>query len=172
MALKTTLLMAQTVDGKVAKASNEFIDWTSKEDKKFFVSETKRAGVMVMGWNTYKTLGKPLPGRTIVVMTEHTQENIETENGRVLFHSGTPKQILDDLAKESFAEVIIAGGPYTNGWFLRENLIDEVKLTVEPVLFGEGLPLLVGVNTNQKMELVSVEKLNENVISLHYKIIK
>lgn len=169
--MKVTLLMAQTVDGKVAKESDEFINWTCKEDKKFFVAETKRAGVMVMGWNTYKTIGRPLPERLIVVMSKEPGEEIDDGKSRVRFTTDEPKQILEKLETEGYKEVVIAGGPYTNGWFLKEGLIDEVKLTIEPVLFGKGLSLFSEADVNIKMELVSCTNLTPNVLSVHYRII-
>ena len=56
--MKVVLLMATTVDGIIAKDVDEFIDWTGKEDKKYFVKITKEAGVVIMGSTTYKTIGK------------------------------------------------------------------------------------------------------------------
>ena len=81
--MKVILIMAQTADGKIARASDELVDWTSKEDKRFFIDKTKEAGVMVMGSNTYRTIWRPLPGRLNVVLTSHPEaeksESGETE---------------------------------------------------------------------------------------------
>lgn len=60
---KVILLMAITLDGKIAKHTNQLAAWTSRADKKIFVSETKKAGVIIMGRTTYDTIGRPLPGR-------------------------------------------------------------------------------------------------------------
>ena len=58
---------ALSADGYIAKDSAHAAFWTGKEDKKRFIDITKRAGVVVMGLNTYKTLGKPLKGRVNIV---------------------------------------------------------------------------------------------------------
>ena len=63
------MVMAETLDGKIAKTSNHFPDWTSREDKKFFQRVSKEIGVMIMGDKTFATFPAPLPGRLHVVFT-------------------------------------------------------------------------------------------------------
>ena len=61
MAIKTILLMAQTLDGKIAKYADHFPDWTGKADKQLFVRETRQAGAIIMGSSMIITTGvKPL----------------------------------------------------------------------------------------------------------------
>jgi dihydrofolate reductase len=56
--MKTFIIAALTADGFIAKGSDHLsVEWTSKEDRKFFSDRTKKAGVVVMGLNTYKTIG-------------------------------------------------------------------------------------------------------------------
>nr|AIA15400.1 RibD C-terminal domain protein [uncultured bacterium] len=54
--LKIVLLAAVTADGKMARNSAQLSNWTSHEDKKIFVAESRRAGVIILGNSTYKTL--------------------------------------------------------------------------------------------------------------------
>ena len=54
--MKVSLLMAQTLDGKIAKDANHFPDWTESADKKFFRARTKESGVMIFGRTTFETL--------------------------------------------------------------------------------------------------------------------
>ncbi|MBI4133147.1 dihydrofolate reductase [Candidatus Uhrbacteria bacterium] len=179
--MKVMLLMAQTVDGKIARARDELIDWTSKEDKKFFVAETKRVGVVVMGSRTFMTFGRPLPGRHIIVMTRQepapalVREETEKEGvvpGTVEFTNDPPQKIIERLSAHGREEVIVAGGPTTNNLFLEAGLIDEIKLSIEPKLFGSGLSVFEGSTLNQELELLSVTNLTPHVIVVHYKIRK
>lgn len=59
--MKTVFFAVMTVNGKIAHASNEPVDWNSPEDKAFFRRERERYGAVVMGNNTYKTRGRPRP---------------------------------------------------------------------------------------------------------------
>ena len=129
--MKTTLLMAITADGKIAKNSTHFANWTSGADKKMFVEKTKSAGVIIMGLTTYQTIGKPLPGRLNLVLTPEPEKETSI-SGSLEYTSQTPKEILENLEKRNFSEAIIGGGATINGLFLKENLIDEIWLTVEP----------------------------------------
>jgi len=169
--MKIILLMAITLDGKIAKHSTQLADWTSKADKKIFVEETKKAGVIVMGKTTYDTIGRPLPNRLNVVMSlePETSKNI---SGVLEFTNTKPKDLVKELGERGFENIIIGGGATINGLFLKENLIDEIWLTIEPKIFGEGLPLFKGADVDLNLELIEVKNLDANVIQVRYKIKK
>ncbi len=167
--MKVILLMAITLDGKIAKDSDHFADWTEKADKKLFVELTKRAGVLIMGSKTYDTIGRPLPGRKNIVLTR--DKNRTSDNPDLVFTSDSPRDILSSLAKEGFTEVILAGGQKINTLFVQENLIDEIIVSVSPVIFGQGLSLF-DENIALKLQLEKQEKLGENSVALYYKVIK
>lgn len=169
--MKIVLLMAITLDGKIAKSTNQLADWTSKADKKIFVAETKKAGVIVMGETTYNTIGRPLPGRLNLILSLEPEKK-ENIPGSLEFIKAEPKEIVANLKKRGFETMILGGGAMVNGSFLKENLIDEIWLTIEPKIFGEGLPLFNGADMNLNLELINVEKLDDNVLHVRYKIIK
>ena len=86
--------MAMTADGKIAKNSDHFPDWTSKEDKKYFAAVTKERGVVIFGESTFKTFPRPLPGRLNVVFT---LEKNPPETEGVKWVSGDPEEVLAEL---------------------------------------------------------------------------
>ena len=69
-------------------------------------------------------------------------------------------------------EVILAGGTTINSLFLKENLVDELIITVEPLLFGKGLTLFKNLDLNIRLELIETKQLEDGVLNLKYKIIK
>jgi len=164
-------MMATTVDGKIAKHATHMADWTSKADKKIFVEETKKAGVIVMGKTTYDTIGRPLPGRLNLVMDFEPDigKNIP---GELEYTNKQPVELLTELEKQGFDSVIIGGGATINGLFLKQGLIDEVWLTVEPRLFGEGMSLFNGADVNLELKLIESRQLSDDVLQLRYKIVK
>lgn len=161
-----------TADGFIAKNSNQpSIEWTSSADKEIFIQRTKEARVIIMGLATYKTIGKPLPGRLNMIMTFKP----EIEQGipdKLEFTNDAPEVILRKLKARGFTEVILGGGTSINSLFLQKNLIDEIQMTVEPMLFGGGLNLFKDLNLNIKLELLETKDLGNGVINLRYKIIK
>lgn len=169
--MKTILLMAVTVDGKIAKHTNHPADWTSRADKQTFVEETKKAGVIIMGETTFNTIGKPLPGRLNVVMCL-TPDKTRDLLGVLEFTNKPPAVLLKELTERGYQSIILGGGATINGLFLKENLIDEVWLTIEPRLFGDGLSLFNNADVNLELELLEVIKLDLNVIQVRYKVKK
>lgn len=163
--------MAITLDGKIAKSPDHAATWTSKADKKVFVEETKKAGVIVMGETTYQTIGKPLPGRLNVIMSLLPEKN-KNIPGILEFTNTPPKELLAKLESRGFSSVIIGGGATINGLFLKENLIDEIWLTIEPKIFGEGLSLFKGAEVDLDLELIEVKNLDKNVIQVRYEVRK
>ncbi len=81
--MKVSLLMAQTLDGRIAKSADHFPDWTEAADKKFFRARTKESGVMIFGRTTFETLPGVLPGRLSVVMSRSAGEWDQREENLV-----------------------------------------------------------------------------------------
>ncbi|HMB26004.1 MAG TPA: dihydrofolate reductase family protein [Patescibacteria group bacterium] len=170
--MKVILMMVMTADGFIAKSSKQnSTDWSSEADKKIFIEQTKKAGAIIMGLSTYKTIGRPLPGRLNLIMTHHPKKE-KTIPGQLEYTKLQPTEILKYLRKQGFDQVILGGGTSINSLFLQENLIDEIRLTVEPLIFGGGLTLFKNLDLNKKLELLEINKLDKNVINLRYKVIK
>lgn len=161
-------MMAMTADGKIAKSSDHFPNWTSKEDKKMFAAVSKEHGVVIMGDKTFFTFPKPLPERLNVVFTlEKNPPEIEN----VKWVTGEPEKVLGELEKEGYKSAILGGGSYLNTQFLKKKLIDEIWLTIEPKIFGDGLGVFGG-DFDVDLKLIGVEKLNKNSIAVKYKVVK
>jgi len=169
--MKIILLMAITLDGKIAKHTTQLADWTSKADKQIFVEETKKAGIIIMGKTTYDTIGRPLPGRLNVIM-ELGPDSSKNIKDSLEFTETPPQKLIKDLSARGFDNIILGGGSTINGLFLKENLVDEIWLTIEPKIFGEGLSLFKGADVNLDLELIEVKNLDKNVIHVRYKIKK
>jgi dihydrofolate reductase len=169
MAIKTILLMAQTLDGKIAKHADHFPDWTGKADKQLFVRETRRAGAIIMGSKTYDTIGKPLPGRRNVVLTRNPERVSRWEN--LVYTSLSPSAILEDLEKDGYQRVILAGGARINTLFAEAGLIDEVLVTITPMIFGSGIAMFEdGIGGD--LTLLRVTQIDSERVCLHYRFLR
>src|SRR5207249_3153989 len=133
--------------------SAHFVDWTSHEDKKLFFSSTKRAGVIILGNNTFKTLPAPLPGRLHVVLTRDLTGK-ESIHNQVEYTNQPPERILADLEARGYTEAVLAGGSQVNSLFLQSGLVDEIFLTIEPLIFGLGVELFAGVPFDLRARLL------------------
>ncbi len=161
--MKVTLLMAITLDGKIGKSPDHFPDWTGKEDKKLFKDLSTKAGAVIMGSKTFDTMGIPLPNRKNVILTRDKNRKSQWEN--LVFRNDPPRVILEDLEKEGYKQVILAGGALINSLFAEEKLIDEIIVTISPKIFGYGLSLFTQ-EISMDLELKEVKRLGKELVCL------
>jgi len=160
--MKVFILAALSADGFIARDRNELVDWTSKEDRKLFTELTTRAGVIVMGHNTYRTIGRALPNRRTIVYSSQPikDEDVETTQE-------PPKKLVARLAKEGYKELAVIGGQSVYDEFLRAGVVDELYITVEPIVFGEGIRL---TTLPVQLQLEEQRQLNQDVVLQHYRV--
>ncbi|MEK9166039.1 MAG: dihydrofolate reductase family protein [Patescibacteria group bacterium] len=170
--MKTVLIAAVTLDGKIAKSAYHNVNWTSKKDKLFFRKETQKAGAVIFGSNTYKAISRPMPKCLNIIMTRQPQKyQSKTQEGLLEFTSDSPRVILDKLAKKGFKTAVIGGGSAIYSLFLQAGLIDEIYLTVAPKIFGTGVNLFKDMEINEvNWRLINVGKLGKGEVLVKYKI--
>jgi dihydrofolate reductase len=121
-----------------------------------------------VGHNTYKTFPAPLPGRLHMVLTTNTSNKVPVP-GQVEFTSAAPAEIVAGLEARGYTEAVLTGGAQVNALFLKAGLVNEIWLTVEPLIFGSGLDLFRGFEFDTRATLLAVERLNESgTVHLRY----
>lgn len=174
---KIVLVAATSINGKITNGHQEdsFL-WTSSGDKKYFSKLIKSSDLVIMGRQTYLVnrskfdlTRKPLR----LIITHHPQDfSQSTIPNHLEFTSSTPNQIINRYSKK-YKQILIVGGAQINSLFLKENLIDEIYLTIEPLVFGQGKNLLKNIYLSRKCKLISLKKLSSSgTLLLKYKIIK
>jgi len=162
--MKVFIIAALTADGFIGKDASHLANWTSPEDKKKFVRLTKEAGVMIMGARTFETIGRALPGRKTIVYTSQPQkvtaEGVETTTEE-------PAKLLARLEKEGYTSVAICGGASIYAMFMQAGVVTDLYLTIEPILFGQGVPLFSD-SLEVPLTLVQLEQPNQHSVFLHY----
>ncbi len=147
--MKIILAMVLSLDGKSTKADLSPNLWASVEDQGFFHDLKKKIGVIIVGRKTYEAAGKPHgDGIRRIVMSRETGFTLPTD----------------------VDEALLVGGSELNAEFFRRKLINEIYLTIEPKIFGTGLPLAQGIPLEVQLELINVQQLNpQGTLLLHYK---
>lgn len=179
--MHTFIIAAQSLDGFIAQSEEQVsTEWTSAEDKKFFSQKSKEAGVMVMGKTTFNTIKRPLPGRVSIVYsrsgkleTEFEVRKLEDspdslEEKVVYTTSLSPQELIAVLEKKGFEQVAICGGSSIYSLFLEAGVVDTLFLTIEPVVFGEGVKLFSHLDQFQKLKLIAIRQLSEQTMVGEY----
>lgn len=168
--MRVLLLAAITLDGKIARDASQFTNWSSREDKRLFQRTSKEAGVVIMGRTTFETLPGPLPGRLSVVMTRDAEaariRHAEVEG--VEFTDGEPAAVLARLEARGYTMAVLGGGAQIYRAFLEAGLVDELWLTVEPLVFGAGISLFGDAPLDKRFTLIEVQRLGEQGAHLRY----
>lgn len=169
--MKVILYMAISTDGFIAKKDGDS-DWVSEVDSAIFEQKIKEAGCVVVGRRTFDQYQGdiyPMADVTNIVLTTDAAKKSEQEN---IIFARSPKEALNIAEKKGHNVVLLAGGGITNGLFLNENLVDEVFLSVHPLILGEGVKLFENCEVDINLELVGVQQLEEGLVQLHFKIKK
>ena len=169
--MNVVLIAALTVDGRIARSEKDLsLEWTSREDRNFFVTKSREIGAVIMGRKTWETIGKPLSGRLTLVMTRQP-DGQGAQPGLVEFTDRTPVQILEDLSARGYEAVVIAGGASVYSQFLDTGLVNEVYVTIEPLMFSGGVILTREGGRPVSLALLEVDRIGKETVRLHYRVI-
>ncbi len=168
--MKVILYMAISVNGFIAKEDDD-TSWISDEEWASYSEIAKGAGNLIVGHRTYNILTKQTEFKEFegikIIIISHKNFKTLAPNHLV---AKNPKVALQLLA--GFKEAIVAGGSILNSSFIKENLIDEIYVDIEPIVLGNGIKLFEDSNFEVKLELLETKKISENEIQLHYKVLK
>jgi dihydrofolate reductase len=168
------LIAKQSINGVLAKSSQDSLKWGSKADLDFFRQKTRELGVVILGSGTFANM--PLAafrGREAFILTskperyeEYTQENLH-------FVSQEPEELVNWLEQKGYTQAAVIGGGQVNQSFVRADLVREMFVTVVPQIFVGGINLVgnqpVESIGESEWELVSSEFLTESEILLRYR---
>lgn len=74
-----------------------------------------------------------------------------------------------NLKETSGNDIVIFGSPSLAHYLMQHDLIDEFRLTVSPIVLGEGIPLFKELKDRMKLNLIESRTLPSGVVILHYR---
>ncbi|MGA3291613.1 MAG: dihydrofolate reductase family protein [Candidatus Microgenomates bacterium] len=169
--MKITLYMAVSIDGFIAKKDGDS-DWVSPVDSVNFEHKIKEKGCIFVGRRTFDQYQGdlyPVKGVTNIVLTSDL--SLKSQNDNVIYVQ-SPSEAVKLAQGRGHNEALLIGGGTTNGLFIKENLIDEVFLSVHPLILGNGIKLFGGVETDLKLRFIDQKELGEGLTQLHYSVVK
>ena len=169
--MKVVLYMETTVNGLVAK-QDDGTDWISEEAWSSYEQIMSEVDAIIVGKRTYDLMPVEEFQKNVeyIVITSNKEEHRKVANVR--FSNESPNTIIENLTSKGYQKVAIAGGGKTNASFMKEGLVDEMYLDIEPLVLGSGIPLFAPSDFEYKLQLLETKMLNKNTIQLHYKITK
>lgn len=172
MFMKITQYSAISIDGFIAK-SNFDAEWISEEDWKIFTQILKQKRVVVMGSKTMEMSGEDFPYDCELNIVATSQKELHKKTTKqILYTDKSPKEIAKEVEKRGFDELLVIGGGKMNASFLEADLIDEIILSIQPIILGQGIKIFNTKSIESKLELINIRKVTDNLVQAIYKIKK
>jgi len=170
--------MAISLDGFVARKDHN-LDWLMKHDTEGedpgyddFIS---RMDGIVMGRGSFQTVLTfdhwPYQKPVVVMSKTMTQTDIPKElQKQVTITTLPPDQLMQSLASEGWVHAYIDGGQVVQS-FIKANLIEDMVITITPILIGDGIRMFGELDADIDLELVSSRKLKAGFVQSHYRLL-
>ncbi|HWJ26228.1 MAG TPA: dihydrofolate reductase [Flavisolibacter sp.] len=162
--MKTILIFVSSLDGKVTKWGEPHVrSWSSHQDQDYYKNVLNESRLIVMGSNTFNAdTFSPSPNHQLIILTRHHDKYKHLEvAGQLEFTNESPLEIDARFKNKGHKQMLVVGGPHVATSFLKEQLIDELWLTIEPKIFGTGGNFATDANLDINLRLLHFEKVNE-----------
>jgi dihydrofolate reductase len=174
--------MVSSLDGLIAKKDNS-VSWFETSDyyEKGVAEENteefqKTIDCYVMGSRTYEhalELSKSygwIYGDTPTIVLTH--RNLPVDGHDIEFFSGDLNKLVNERLKPKYQNVWVVGGPAITKDFLQQRLADEIRVSVLPIILGDGILFFDYVGQEQLLHLKDVTAYKNGMVELWYEIKK
>ena len=155
--------MVSSLDGMIAKKDNS-VSWfetadyyekgVSAQDPETFL---KTIDCYVMGARTYehalelsKSYGWAYGDTPTIVVTHR---NLPVERKNIEFYSGDLNKLVNERLKLNHKNVWLVGGAMLVKDFIRLKLANEIRISILPIILGEGTPFFEQPGQEQALHL-------------------
>ena len=88
------------------------------------------------------------------------------------FYAGSPNELVVNLKEKYDKNIYLDGGANAIQGFIREGQVDEMTITILPILLGKGKKLFDVLDNSVDLKLVDSKTFENGVVQLKYRIVK
>jgi dihydrofolate reductase len=168
---KVISYVATSLDGYIAKLDGDisFLSIVEKEGEDYgYADFIKTIDTIIVGRKTYDkilSIGFQYPNdKNVYVITRNERPDHE----RLKFYSGSLKKLVSELKHKQGRNIYCDGGSEVINQLLINNLIDELIISLIPVILGDGIPLFKSKIPEMNLKLFNSQKFDSGLVQLHY----
>ncbi|MED1801187.1 dihydrofolate reductase family protein [Brevibacillus porteri] len=179
MKRRIILDLAVTLDGFIEGKNGE-VDWCIMDAEMGFVHFLHQIDTILYGRKSYDLWGQFSPEM------EHTDTEKEiwglvqskekyvfskTQKGtdhKAIFINDHILEVVNQLKNKPGKDIWLYGGASLITTFIHLELVDEFRLSVHPVILGEGKPLFMDIKQRVNLSLVNTKTFSSGVVQLIY----
>jgi dihydrofolate reductase len=171
---KVTFGVANSLDNYIARA-NGAVDWIvgGEEVNSAMTKLWQNVDTVVIGRKTYEPVLKSgtafptLPGVKNYVFSRTLEE---TPDSNVQIIREDAAGFIRKLKTEAGKDIIVMGGGLLAKPLFEGNLIDELRVSIHPVLLGSGIPLFHQMSHQINLELIETKSFKNGCVWVTYRV--
>ncbi|NGM61240.1 dihydrofolate reductase [Sphingobacterium sp. SGG-5] len=172
---KLSLFIATSLDGYIAKPNDDlnFLKVVEKEGEDYgYTAFIATIDTIIVGRKTYDYVLREIGSshydngqRDVYVITKTKRPKAS----RTTFYAGNIADLVQQLKSESGKDIYCDGGAEIINELLKHDLVDELIISVVPILVGSGTKLFKDNRPEQLLDLISAKAFDTGLTQLHYK---
>lgn len=171
--------LAVTLDGFIEGINGE-VDWCIMDLEMEFTKFLNEVDTILYGRKSFDLWGQFVPEPKDSEMDKemwdlvHSKEKFvfsKTQKGignKVIFINENIEEEVMKLKDRPGKDIWLYGGASLITTFIHLGLVDEFRLSVHPVVLGEGKPLFVNIKKRLNLKLVHTKTFSSGVVQLTY----
>ena len=170
-----SLFIATSLDGYIAKPNDDlsFLKLVEKEGEDYgYAKFTSTIDTIILVRKTYDWVLREIGAshydngeRDVYVITRTGRPDV----GKTKFYTGDLTELVRQLKSENGKNIYCDGGAEIVNELLKNDLIDELIISVVPVLVGDGTRLFKDGRPEQQLELLNAKTFDTGLTQLHYR---
>jgi dihydrofolate reductase len=164
--------VANTLDGFIAHEDHTIDGFLAEGDhvNDYLQSLKNDYDIVLMGRKTYEFgfqfgVTNPYPWMKQYVLSR-TMERSPDPNVELISENFVGR--IEELKRGEGKDIYLCGGAHLAAALLAEDLVDEIIVKLNPVVFGSGIPLFSGAARETHLELFDSKVYESGVVLLHY----
>lgn len=166
---KVILGLAVSLDGFIEGKNGEY-DWCFTDQDYGMSDFMNRIDAVFVGRKTYEmSLGMEADTSGMPKMEEYVFSNTldKVKEGTILVNSDLKTEV-EKIKKKDGKDIWLFGGAGLTSSLMNLKLVDEVHLSVHPILLGGGKPLFRDITDRINLKLIDTKTYSTGLVSMKY----